>query len=87
MEHLAGFDIHTDRVTGSKVVRAKPLSAQVQAGNVDLLEGDWIPEFLTEADTFDGETGYSDQVDAASGAFNKCALGPDEVEEIELSWG
>lgn len=78
VRNLAGFTIHVDRVTGSKLTRAGPLSSQAEAGNVDLLaEGAmgrqeaWHEPFLTEAQNFDGEHGYTDQIDAASGAYNK----------------
>jgi predicted phage terminase large subunit-like protein len=49
---LAGYRVFADRVTGSKVVRAEPFAAQVQAGNVFLLPGDWVRSFLDEAEVF-----------------------------------
>ena len=33
-----------------------------------------LEAFLTEAQNFDGVHGYTDQIDSASGAFNKLAL-------------
>jgi len=69
---LAGWSVRADRVTGSKEVRADPYAAQVQAGNVSLLAGDWNTAFINEHEAF--PTGkFKDQVDAASGAFNKLA--------------
>ena len=38
---LAGFKVKADRVTGNKEDRAQPYAAQVQAGNVLLLSGEW----------------------------------------------
>jgi predicted phage terminase large subunit-like protein len=81
--NLAGHVIRVDKVTGDKVTRANPLSAQVEAGNVDLLSPLGAPingvtaleAFLVEAQNFDGVHGFSDQVDAAAGAFNKLLLG------------
>jgi len=35
--NLAGFDVHVDKVTGDKLTRAHPFSAQVEAGNVCVL--------------------------------------------------
>lgn len=70
VRNLAGYDVHTDRVTGDKVTRARPLAAQAEAGNVYLVEGEWNAEFLEEICSF--PTGkLKDQVDASSGAFNK----------------
>jgi predicted phage terminase large subunit-like protein len=77
--NLAGYTIHAERVTGSKVVRAGPFSAQAEAGNIDILDplGDTVngvpalEAFLVEAQNFDGIKGFTDQIDAASGAFNK----------------
>lgn len=71
---LAGFDVHTERVTGEKVVRATPFAAQVQAGNVRLVRGEWNRAFLDEAKDFPASK-YKDQIDAAAGAFNKLATG------------
>lgn len=77
--NLGGHTIHCERVTGAKVVRAGPFSSQAEAGNVDILadlgatiEGQSALEaFLSEAQNFDGVNGFSDQIDAASGAYNK----------------
>jgi predicted phage terminase large subunit-like protein len=76
VRNLAGFTIHAERVTGDKVTRAGPLSSQAEAGNVDLLAGPWNEAFLAEAHNFDGVRGFTDQIDAASGAFNKLTGGP-----------
>lgn len=75
VRNLAGYVIRVDQVTGSKVVRAGPLSAQVEAGNVELIAAPWNDAFLAEAQAFDGKHGLMDQVDAASGAFNRLAAG------------
>lgn len=73
VRNLGGFTVHAERVTGDKVTRAGPLSAQAEVGNVDLLAGPWNEDFLVEAQNFDGVHGFSDQIDAASGAYNKLA--------------
>lgn len=71
--NLGGHRIYADKVTGDKVERASPLSAQAEGGNVFLC-GEWDREaFLAEAHRFDGK-GVCDQVDAAAGAFNKLKL-------------
>ncbi len=80
--NLAGHTIRVERVTGSKLSRATPLSVQAEAGNVEVvsplgadLDGKPALEaFLNEAQNFNGETGTMDQIDAAGGAFNKLTL-------------
>lgn len=69
---LAGFTVHADKVSKEKVERAEPLSSQAEAGNVKLVAGDWNLEFLKELEYFPMGK-HDDQVDAASGAFNKLA--------------
>jgi predicted phage terminase large subunit-like protein len=74
---LAGYPVHAETVTGSKEVRAEPLAAQAEAGNVRIVRGPWNASYLDEMAGF--PTGaYKDQVDASSGAFNKLALGWEE---------
>ena len=71
---LAGYTAHATTESGDKETRANPLSAQAEAGNVDILEGDWNDVFLDELCVFpNGE--HDDQVDGASRAFNTLALG------------
>lgn len=53
-------------------MRAEPYSVQVEAGNVKLLKGEWNRDFIDEHKTFPVGK-YKDQIDAASGAFNKLA--------------
>jgi hypothetical protein len=69
---LAGYDVKTRMVSGAKETRADPLSAQVNAGNVRLLRGDWNAAFIEELRTFPGGK-HDDQVDAASDAFTELA--------------
>lgn len=69
---LAGFKAYKDKVTGDKETRAEPYAAQVQAGNVSLVKGAWIRDFLNEHETFPNGP-YKDQVDSAAGAFMKVA--------------
>lgn len=65
------FTCRMDRVTGDKIERAMPLSAQVEAGNVYLYRAPWNAEFVGEAHAFEPNSRLKDQVDAAAGAFNK----------------
>ena len=73
VKNLAGFVNHPDLPTGDKARRADPYSVQVNRGNVMLLRGDWNGDFVDEHSYFPLSK-YKDQVDAASGAFNKLAL-------------
>jgi predicted phage terminase large subunit-like protein len=71
--NLAGHKIYADRVTGKKEDRAEGYAAQWQGGNIMLLQSDrWNDDFLDEHEAFPAGQ-YKDQVDASSGAFNKCA--------------
>ena len=58
----------------SKEIRAEPFAAQVQGGNVSLVAGIWVTDFLDECEVFPAGK-WKDQVDAASGAFSKLAAG------------
>jgi predicted phage terminase large subunit-like protein len=70
---LKGFNAKKDKVTGSKETRADPYAAQVEAGNVSIVAGDWNRAWLDEHEQF--PTGkYKDQVDASGGAFAKGTL-------------
>lgn len=66
---LAGYNVHAweERELGDKVARAKPASAQAEAGNVKLVRGPWNAAFLAEAEQF--PKGKKDQIDALSMGF------------------
>jgi predicted phage terminase large subunit-like protein len=70
---LAGYRVRTEPVTGSKEVRADPLVAQAEAGNVRLVRGPWNGAYLDELCLFPNGA-HDDQVDGSSGAFNKLAV-------------
>ena len=74
IRNLAGKRVHADKVTGSKRVRTEPFAAQVQGGNVSLLAGGCVSAFRDECEAWPNGK-YKDQVDAASGAFNRLASG------------
>lgn len=78
------FGAFADKVTGAKEVRAEPYAAQVQAGQVSLVAGKWNREFIDEHEQFPVGT-HDDQVDAASGAFNKLAESVGKYDS-SLSW-
>ncbi len=68
---LVGFAAFGVRSTGSKVDRAKPLSAQAQANTIPLAAGPWNDDFINELVAFPTDGVHDDQVDAASGSFNR----------------
>ncbi len=65
---LAGYRFQSNRPIGTKVKRVSPFSAQVEAGNVFIVSGDWTDDFLTELESFPSGR-HDDQVDATSDAF------------------
>jgi predicted phage terminase large subunit-like protein len=72
---LVGYAVYAVRSTGSKLERAKPYSAQVNAGNVRILRALWNAAFFDEHEAFPAGA-HDDQVDAASGAFAQLSIKP-----------
>ena len=71
---LIGYDVHTRTYSKDKGTRAKPLSAQCEAGSVDVLRAPWNDEFFYELENFsedEDDYDHDDIVDATSGAFNE----------------
>lgn len=71
---LAGYPAVVKPITGDKATRARPASAQAEAGNVKLLRGPWNEAFLDEVCGFPNAL-FDDQVDAFADALNELALG------------
>lgn len=80
--NLRGYTCRADCPSGDKAVRAEPYSVQVEAGNVQLLYGDWNRAFIDEHKTFPRGK-YKDQIDAASAAFNKLAI--DKPRQVRVA--
>lgn len=76
---LAGHNIFAETVTGDKLTRAKPLAAQAEHEYVKLVrdrpEKRWNDGFIERLCAFPTKGVPDDEVDAASGAFIKLALG------------
>jgi predicted phage terminase large subunit-like protein len=69
---LLGYTFRGVKTTGSKEIRANPLSSSAELGNTKLVRGSWNLDFLDELELFpSGE--HDDMVDAASGAFGRLA--------------
>jgi len=68
VNQLAGHNILITPETGSKIARATPVAAQIEAGNFAALRASWNHVFLEELRDFPHGT-KDDQVDALSRAF------------------
>lgn len=72
---LVGYDVRTRVISKDKETRAKPFSAQCEAGNIRVLRASWNEEFFTELESFPDPAAHDDQVDVCSGAFNELSIG------------
>src|SRR5579859_6635375 len=70
----AGYRFRAERQTGEKSTRAEPFAAQLEIGNVLMLEAEWNEAFIDEHAQF--PQGHDDQVDATATAFNALASAP-----------
>jgi predicted phage terminase large subunit-like protein len=68
-QRLAGHRVHASPESGSKLLRATPAAAAVDAGSLTLLRGVWNKNFLDELRDFP-QGRKDDQVDALSRAFS-----------------
>lgn len=66
---VPGYDFVGIRSTGDKVTRARPFAAAAANGNVRVLRGPWLTEWLDELSTFPEAANHDDQVDSTTGAF------------------
>ena len=65
---LSGFSINIERESGSKEVRAEPLSAQWINGNVEVLNRAWTNDYLAQLDGFPDRK-FKDMADASNTGF------------------
>ena len=70
---LPGFDFGGIRSTGDKLTRARPFAAAVANGNVRVVRGSWLTDWLDEFSSFPEACDHDDQVDSAVGAFSYLA--------------
>lgn len=66
---LDGYDFRGVSSTGNKEVRATPVAARAQAGDIVVVRSPWVEVFLDEVSAFP-EGLHDDQVDALSGAYS-----------------
>jgi predicted phage terminase large subunit-like protein len=65
-----GVKAKAESPQGNKVSRADPLSVAVARGEVAIVNGPWMNEYLNEMRLFPLSK-YMDQIDASSGAYNR----------------
>jgi predicted phage terminase large subunit-like protein len=73
VKRLAGFIAYARSPEGDKVWRADTFSGQVNVGNVYLVDGDWVNDYIQEMQYFPLSQ-YKDQIDASSGAFKELTM-------------
>lgn len=78
---LAGFNVKSDPVSGSKELRATPFAAQWQSGNVYVLIADWNEMYFDQMESFPA-SGHDDMVDASSDAFNECTEADFNIDNL-----
>jgi predicted phage terminase large subunit-like protein len=66
---VPGYDFQGIRSTGDKITRARPFAAAVANGNIRLVRGPWLTEWMDEFASFPEACDHDDQVDSAVGAF------------------
>lgn len=71
---LKGFAVFGHTASANKRTRAKPLSAAADRKGVSLVEGQWCREWVDELEAFPRKGVHDDQVDSASGAFERLHL-------------
>lgn len=72
--NMQGFDVRGVLPQGDKILRAKPLAAQAEAGNVKLLRGAWNERWLIHMHG-QPDLDHDDEMDAASGMYNEFTRG------------
>lgn len=70
---VPGYDLIGLRSTGDKLTRARPFAAAVANGNIRVVRGPWLTDWLDEFASFPEATNHDDQVDSAVGAFTYLA--------------
>jgi len=71
---LAGYNVRSSTVTGDKVTRFSPFSAQAEAGNVKIIRGAWNERWLSELENFPPDKGHDDDADSTAQAFNAISV-------------
>ena len=78
---LAGYRVYASREQGSKLSRALPVAAQIEAGNFLAVRGEWLRPFFEELAEFP-QGAKDDQVDALSRAFLTLSDAPGGARQV-----
>lgn len=78
---LTGYNVKTVPVSGSKELRATPMAAQWQRGNIEILVADWNEEYFSQLESFP-ESKHDDMVDAGSDAFNELTTNTFDIDSL-----
>ena len=81
---LAGHTVHSSPETGAKAVRAMPIAAQTEAGNLAVVRAGWNRAFLDELRDFPAGR-KDDQVDALARAFAMLTAPPKAAHRRNVS--
>ena len=77
---LAGFDVRTMLTSKDKITRAKPVSAQAEAGNIKVLRAIWNEELFNELENF--PDGKHDDICLKAGTKIATPFGDKNIEDI-----
>lgn len=66
---VPGYNFSAIRSSGDKVTRSRPFAAAVANGNVRVVRGTWLTDWLDEFASFPEASNHDDQVDSAVSAF------------------
>ena len=67
---LPGYDFTGVRASGDKVSRARPFASAVANGNVRVVRGSWLTDWLDEFARFPEAAYHDDEVDSSVGAYS-----------------
>lgn len=67
---LKGYNVRSKPVSGDKIVRFSPFSAQAEAKNVKVVRGAWNERWFKELENFPPDKGHDDDADSTAQAFN-----------------
>ncbi len=74
MRLLSAYKFQGEKATGPPEVRASPFLAKVEAGQVDIVKGQWNEAFTEELDGFP-DADHDDQIISGALAYNKLVKG------------
>jgi len=80
---LAGHRVEASPETGAKLIRASPVAAQVDAGNLSVVRAGWNQAFFDELRDFP-QGRKDDQVDALARAFAMLSVAPSPARRLNV---